>query len=474
MSGAERLSASSRVMLAMAGVLALAIVAVLATATLVTTATLWKTLDETLAREAAAFEAAIAGSPAGQPLIDATRRYLSERQTEGAGLDPILLVTFPDGRTISNSDIRIEDAAGLADPASQSGAGRYATIDAGSQTYRVLSVSLRSRGVDAGVFRAALSTEAIRGTGQGLALDVAAAGLLALALGLPLAYVATRRALKPLARMAADAEAISKPGSASSIAYEGPSDELGTLAGALNGMLARLEKSAADQRAFVADASHELRTPVAVIRGNAELLRTGAIHGEDAVDALQRIESESERMSKLLDELLALARLEATGRARLQPLCARVLLDEAAARGRALGSQRITVEGSCDEWISGDPDLLDQALVNLMRNAVAHTPEDGSILLACSRSDDSILLTVTDDGPGIEESEIARIFDRFRRAGASERNGDTGGAGLGLAIAKRLVELHDGSISAENVEPHGARFTISLPAIPPPQDDAYC
>jgi two-component system OmpR family sensor kinase len=461
-------------MLAMAGVLALAIAAVLATAILVTTSTLWTTLDDALAREAAAFEAAIAGSPAGQPLIDATRAYLKERQTEGAGLDPILLVTFPEGRTISNSDIRIEDATGLADPASQSGAGRYATIEAGTETYRVLSVSLRSRGTDAGVFRAALSTAAIRSTGQDLALDVAAAGLLALALGVPLSYLATRRALRPLARMAADAEAISKPGSMRSIAYEGPSDELGALARALNEMLARLEQSANDQRAFVADASHELRTPVAVIRGNAELLRTGVIHGEDTVDALQRIESESERMSKLLNELLALARLEATGQARLQPLCARVLLDEVAARGRALGRHRISVEGSCDVWVSGDPDLLDQALVNLMRNAIAHTPDEGSIRLTCARSDDSVLLTVTDDGPGIAESEIDRIFDRFRRAGETKRDDDTGGAGLGLAITRRLIELHEGTIQAENVEPHGARFTISLPAIPPPDDEAYC
>lgn len=452
----------------MAGVLTFSIVAILATAIVVTASALRSSLDEALTSEVEAFRAAIADAPADTPLVDSTRGYLAERESTGAGLDPVLFVQLTDGRTISNSTLRLEDAL----PADGTALGQDATFSdvvVDGTVYRVLTMTLRSAGQEVGVFRAALSTEIVDRTRREVALTIAAAGAFALALGLPLAFIATRRSLRPLARMAHDAERIAGPNSPSSITYDGPPDELGALADALNAMLDRLESAAAAQRAFVADASHELRTPVAVIRGNAELLRSGALAGDDAGDAISRIEQEAERMGRLLNELLALARLEATGESRFQPLSVRVLLDEAAARCRALGNRDVMIEGPCDLWISGEPDLLDQALANLVRNAVTHTRDDGLISLGCAIVGDYVSITVTDDGPGIPPDEIEHVFDRFRRVGESPRDTSTGGAGLGLAITRRLVELHGGSIHAANVEPHGARFTITLPRITEPE-----
>jgi signal transduction histidine kinase len=179
------------------------------------------------------------------------------------------------------------------------------------------------------------------------------------------------------------------------------------------------------------------------------------------------IETEASRMTRLLDELLALARLEGAMHA-FQPLEVRTTLVEGAARARKLAERTITVSCSPGAWINGDPDLLDQAIVNILRNAVAHTTDGGNITLSCTATPVSVTLSVTDDGPGIPQDDLNRIFDRFYRA-QGPRPGDSGGAGLGLAIAKRLVDLHGGTMAAENVAGGGACFSITLPRIAPPR-----
>ncbi len=456
----------------MTGVLAIAISLLVVVAYAVTTRTLTSQLDATLAAEADAYSAAMQGAPSDSALGDATRAYLTGRVNEGSGREVLLLVAFdrPQGgrRVISNSDLRIEDAADNTAIKAPPSATRFSDVHFNGRTYRVVSVPVLSQSTPVGVFQAAAAADVVTTTARSVALTLAAAGLIALAVGLPLSYLATRRALSPLTHMAAAATEISHARLGKRIDYDGPKDELGQLADALNEMLGRLENAFDDQRRFVADASHELRTPVAVIRGNVELLRTGHSSGADADESLEMIENESVRMGRLLDELLALARLESGGTTRFQPLQVRALVDEVAARGRALGERTITSQGLCEAWIDGDPDLLDQALVNLVKNAVAHTEEGGRIELACSADERTARISITDDGPGIPEADLARVFDRFYRAQGSARDDGTGGAGLGLAITRRLVELHGGAIHAENVEPHGARFVVELPRIAEP------
>jgi len=462
-----RLSASARVLIAMTGMLATAIALLVLIAYVVTTRTLMSSLDETLLRESQAYSAAMQGAPEGDPLVTATRSYLGGRTGgETGGLSPILLVRFNGGRVISNSETRIENAAGS--PPTSTTEPTYVTVTLEGESYRVLATPLLALGEQVGLFEAALSMGPVQRTASGIASTLSAAGLLALAIMLPLAYLGTRRALSPLTRMAGDAAVISHLAPGRRIEYDGPRDELGSLAESLNGMLVRLENSFDDQRRFVADASHELRTPVAVIRGNIELLRSDTASGEEADESLLMIENEAVRMTRLLDEMLALARLEDPNRLQPQPLEAGTTVDEVVGRARLLGDRRIVREGDCGVWVEGDPDLLEQALMNLLKNAIAHTRAGGLIVVECVADATSARISVTDDGPGIPEADLGRVFDRFYRAQGGRRDDATGGAGLGLAIVERLVELHGGTVSASNVEPHGARLTIELPRIAEP------
>jgi len=143
-------------------------------------------------------------------------------------------------------------------------------------------------------------------------------------------------------------------------------------------------------------------------------------------------------------------------------------VEEAAARARTLGHREIVVTCAPGAWVLGDPDLLDQALLNIVRNAVAHTTEGGRIAIECSANPTRVRISVTDDGPGIPPQDLPRVFDRFYRSRAPRSN-DTGGSGLGLAIANSLVDLHGGAILVDNARPHGAVFTIDLPRTPTPK-----
>jgi len=424
-------------------------------------------VDRTLLHEADEYGTAMKSSTDATSLASASRRYLQDRTGSAAGPDPILLV-LAGSHIISNSEIKLERAVGnaAAREPTTSPPG-FASVDLADGTYRVLSAPIEGAdGSRIGLFQAALSASAPVQVATQVAGALAVGGIIVVIAGSFISVWAARQSLRPLRQMAADAASVTHASPGRRIAYDGPADELGSLAVSLNAMLARLERAYQDQRRFVADASHELRTPVAIVRGNIELLRRSTQCEEDANESLKMIEAESLRMSRLLDELLSLARLEDASR-HFQPLEARTLMDETAARARALGDRVVTVEGPPDLWILGDPDLLDQALVNIVRNSIAHTDSGGRLALACSAAGNRVFLSVTDDGPGIPPDDLERIFDRFFRA-AGPRPADSGGAGLGLAITSRLIDLHDGTISVENVSPHGARFSIELPRIVTP------
>ena len=465
----RRLSASGRVAVTMTALLAVAVAALCVLAYFITLRNLTIEIDRTLVREASAYTASVRSAPATEALATATRSYLEGRSGSQDGVTPILLLLLNNGRAISNSGLRLEHAANNQDLRAPLTSSRYSDVTLDGARYRVISVAVRGPdGTRLGVFQAAISTGPAHSVATDVAAALAAGGLAVLLMGALLSVSAARGALVPLTRMAADASMISLASPGKRIAYSGPADELGTLADALNAMLGRLERAYDDQRRFIADASHELRTPVAIVRGNVELLRGGRFSERDTAESLAMIENEAVRMTRLLDELLSLARLQGTEQV-FQPLEARTMLDEAAARARALGNRDITVSGPADLWVDGSPDLLDQALLNVLRNALAHTGEGGHISLSCEADKTWVRLMVTDDGPGIPSADLARIFDRFYRA-PGPRPSNSGGAGLGLAIAKRLIDLHNGTITAENVPGGGARFTVQLRRIAVPAD----
>lgn len=239
----------------------------------------------------------------------------------------------------------------------------------------------------------------------------------------------------------------------------------------LSGRALRPIKTAMDsQQTFVADASHELRTPVSVVRTNAELLmrrlrRRG--EGEEDAVAVQDILSESERLGKMVDQMLTLAQADA---GQIELLQSDLSLAELAGEvGRSMGAlaqaRNLALEISSDGEvpIRGDPDRLRELLVVLVDNALKYTEPGGRVDVSARRTDGKAIIAVADTGPGIPDDVLPHIFERFYRADKA-RSRETGGTGLGLAIARQIAEAHGGQISVESRVGEGTTFTVELPA----------
>jgi two-component system, OmpR family, sensor kinase len=232
-------------------------------------------------------------------------------------------------------------------------------------------------------------------------------------------------------------------------------------------MLASLEAAYTAQRRFVADASHELRAPLTTIRGNLEFVRRARdlpaqTRDEALVDAL----AESERMTRLVDDLLALARADAGQALDMRPVALHELLadlrQEVAARA---GERELCLERLDEAWVWGDPDRLKQVALILVDNALRYTPAGGTVTLSLVAGDGRATLRVADTGIGIDPEDRPHIFDRFYRADKA-RARDEAGAGLGLAIAAAIVDQHEGSIEVESAPGAGSIFAVHLRLYP--------
>jgi two-component system, OmpR family, sensor kinase len=293
-----------------------------------------------------------------------------------------------------------------------------------------------------------------------------------LALGLT-AFFVVRLGLRPLDRIEATAGQIAAGDLAKRVSPAEQRTEVGRLGLALNAMLDRLEEAFAQRkrseerlRQFLADASHELRTPLASIRGYAELFRMGATEQAGGAEtAMRRIEDESKRMGLLVEDMLLLAHLDEEPELRTAPVDLAQLARDAAADASAIQPARpIGVEAPEHAVVEGDPHQLRQVLGNLMRNALVHTPVSAAIELAVVETDDHVRISVRDHGPGLPPGARDRLFERFWRAEVGRERGKAG-AGLGLAIAKGIVEAHGGSIAAGDAAGGGAELVVELPRV---------
>ncbi len=280
-------------------------------------------------------------------------------------------------------------------------------------------------------------------------------------------WLVTGRALRPLRSLAATAASI---GATADLATRLPGvrtrDEVGVLTASFNGMLDRLADAQArlaaaldGQRRFVADASHELRTPLATIRTNAGfLVEHPDATAPDRTEALGDILAEADRMARLVDELLALARSDAGAPIERGPVdLAAVAADVVRSARRA--DREVRLEDRGPVVVGGDRDALARLVWILVDNAIRHGA--GTISVATSSDDGSARLTVADEGPGIARGDEERIFDRFHRSDPARAGG---GAGLGLAIGRGIVEAHGGRIRAVNRPTGGTIFTVELPS----------
>jgi signal transduction histidine kinase len=298
-------------------------------------------------------------------------------------------------------------------------------------------------------------------------------------------YLLARASLAPVVTMGAQAERISADSLHARLAVRNPHDELGQLAGVLNRLLARLERAFAQQRQFMADASHELRTPVTVVRSAADIALDQSGQTVDELrDALRVVSGQGRRLTRIVEDLFLLARAD-SGQ---QPVHRELLfleevLADAAAAGRALGQQRsVAVHAApADEApFRGDAALLGRLLLNLVDNAVKHPPAGGQVRLALAVVGGATLpdgtalpgrwyrLSVEDTGGGVAPAVRETLFERFTRADAArghDARSATGGAGLGLAIVRWIAEAHDGRVVLEATGLQGSRFVVWLPVL---------
>ena len=296
------------------------------------------------------------------------------------------------------------------------------------------------------------------------------AGVLVL-LGL-LAWFVVRMGLLPLDRMAHTAGAIAGGDLSQRVEATDPRTEVGRLGIALNAMLDRLEHAFAERRAseerlrrVIADASHELPTPPAAIRGYAEVFRMGAVRDPaDRERAMRRIEDEAARMGVLVEDLLTLARLGEVAEAPHDEVDLAALARDAVEDARATAPDRpIDIHVQAGATVLGDAHQLRQVLGNLLRNALVHTPAGTPIEVRVAGAGGDIRLEVRDHGPGLPTEDGAALFERFWRAERGRERG-RGGAGLGLAIVAGIVAAHGGRVEASNALGGGASFVVHLPA----------
>lgn len=251
--------------------------------------------------------------------------------------------------------------------------------------------------------------------------------------------------------------------------YAGPNDEIGKLVTTFNNMLAELqaaflqvEETLQTQRRFVADASHELRTPLTTLRGNIGLLqRTPPISEEDCADVLGDMVDETERLMRLVNELLVLARADSGRPLPQEPVPIKSLLEDVYHQVKLLAPHRtIKFQPGHEMVIIGNSDALKQVVLVLLDNALKHTPAQTTVTLSAMQHNGQVAIQVSDDGPGIAPTHLPNIFDRFYRGDAARTSP---GTGLGLAIASELIQAQHGTITVASDVGRGSTFTLMFP-----------
>jgi len=406
-----------------------------------------------------------AGAPPDKPIVmGLPSDTLPGRWTQTRRIDGTVMGRTPDlsGVTLPLSD------KGLA--AVQGGSAWYETAQVDNEPLLIYSQPHTSRDGTTLIIQVAFPIAQPQQSLNALRLVLILGSTLVILAAFALGWVLAGAALRPIQRITQTAQAIgAERNFGRRVEYRGPADEVGELAVTFNGMLAelesgyrQLEEALHSQRRFVADASHELRTPLTTVRGNIELLRR-----EPPIDAGERAEivadttEEVDRLIRLVNQLLALARADAGQALRDDPVPVQPLIEDVCRQARLLTPRTaIQCDAPADILVPGDRDALKQVLLILVDNALVHTPAGTPVALTVSTTDAQVVFSVRDGGPGIAPEVLPHIFERFYRGQAS-RTGR--GAGLGLSIAKELIEAQDGTIAVESAPGKGAVFTVILP-----------
>jgi signal transduction histidine kinase len=399
-----------------------------------------------------------------KPALDVLPGYvLIADSTQILYLSPrVTALSYQDDSTLSSVAFRI-----------QSGAEALVTLpDNGTQVLLVAQAEQRAtprspvRWVVAGVSTAPLD---VAGE-QVLFLSLVVAPIILL-ISAATAWTLAGRLLKPIEQMVNDVEAIRDGRSLHRrIPVEDLGDEIGRLATTLNEMIGRLEASFAALRRFTADASHELKTPLTVLRADIERAMTTPQGGTDQLVALEEGLQETARMADLVESLLTLARAD-EGRFDLhrEPVEMEPLVREVAETAHILGEEaglQVTESALQAVTVLGDRARLRQLFLNLVTNAIKYTAKGGRVELSLEAGDGTAVFTVKDTGMGIAGADLPFIFDRFWRVDrVRSRGGERGGVGLGLAISQWIAQAHGGSINVSSRLGRGSSFAVTMPAL---------
>lgn len=341
-----------------------------------------------------------------------------------------------------------------------------------------------------GVLQVATTIDRIDSFLDSLRFILVLLAMLTVMLAASIGWFLARKSLKPIDQVIEAANQIANGADLGKrIEYVGPRDEIGRLTGTINGMLTRLQSTYQDleetyraQRRFVSDASHELRTPLTTIRGNVELLQkmwrqkqsailgdgglTGNENGNEnlTVEALKDISDEAERMTRLVNDLLSLARADAGYQMDKESVLIKPIVEDVIRKAQFLPRQAEWISGDLqaleDVWIMANPDYFQHLLFIFIENAFKYT-EAGYVRMDAVRSEDRIGIRIEDTGVGMDKEEIPYIFERFYRADPSR--GQTSGTGLGLSIAKWILDEHNGSVELTTRKHSGTTFVVWMP-----------
>lgn len=382
-------------------------------------------------------------------------------------LQTIFEPNIGDGPAAPDVDLARAEATGQGGEAFTVGA-----IDDRSPRYRVRVRTIEDRDLPQGTYWiTAIPLTDVDDTIANLITVEVIAGLIILLLLAAVTWWVVRLGIRPIKQMTRTAEGIASGDLSHRVPQAPPSTEAGQLGVALNHMLERLDVAFTERaesqdrlRRFVADASHELRTPVTTIRGYAELYRVGGLREPGSLDeAMRRTEQEAVRMARLVDDLLNLAKLDQGRPLEQRSVDLSRLVSDAARDAAAVDPQRaITADVSGPVVVSGDEDRLRQVLANIVGNALVHTPPATPIELRASANGSDAEVAVTDHGLGMTPDVATRVTQRFYRADAA-RARNRGGSGLGMSIADAAVSAHGGAIAVDSAVGRGTTVTVTLP-----------
>ncbi len=345
--------------------------------------------------------------------------------------------------------------------------GLTRTVEAGGSTYLVSDLWL-AQGWEGGVWiRGLMETPAHEEIAQNLlriAIIALPLFLLLTALG---GWMIVKRSFSPLESITQTAAAINEARDLSGrIALPRGKDEFSRLADAFNGMFERLEASFEAERQFTADASHELRTPVSIIKGACEYAEKYDETPQERLETILMIHRQADKMTSLISQLLSMTRLEqGTELAHLQQLSLSDLARSVCLE-QAYSPEKVIVQADDPVFVRADAALLSRLVQNLVDNALKYGKPDGHVWVCVSRQDDTALLSVRDDGIGIAPEHREKVWQRFYQVDSSR--GGQSGAGLGLSMVRQIAQLHGGTVTLESQPGVGSTFTLRLPAVPAP------